>query len=53
MLSKKPGVIRSLNEPLHDHPRRIIRGIITTLVFSHTQGQKARMLGSAGTEGYT
>ena len=30
--------ICSLDEPLHDHPRRIIRGIITTPVFSHTQG---------------
>jgi hypothetical protein len=30
----------SLNEPLHDHPRRIIEGIITTLVFSHTQGRE-------------
>ena len=29
-----------LDKPLHDHPRRIIRGIIATPVFLHTQGQQ-------------
>jgi hypothetical protein len=27
--------ICSLDEPLHDHPRRIIKGIIAAPVFSH------------------
>ena len=30
--------ICAFDEPLHGHPRRIIRGIITTPPFSHTQG---------------
>src|SRR6478736_9878786 len=28
------------NEPLHEHPRRIIKGIIERSAFSHSQGQK-------------
>jgi hypothetical protein len=40
--------IGSLDEPLHDHPRRIIRGIIVAPVFSHSQVQNfpsRRLLG--------
>ena len=29
--------ICAFHEPLHDHPRRIIKGIMTMTVFSHTQ----------------
>jgi hypothetical protein len=32
--------ICSLDKPLHDHPRRIIRGIIEWRFFSHSQGRQ-------------
>ena len=32
--------ICSLNKPLHEHPRRIIGGILAGRVFLHSQGQK-------------